>query len=217
VVGGDRLQVQVAVEGGAAALITTPGAAKFYRSGGPVAAQTHTLRVDQGAFLEWLPQETIIYAHAHAETVTRVDVAADAGFMGWDILCLGLPTCGEPFAGGRFAARLEIDRQGRPIYRDRLFVDGADGLGRPTGLRGHGVSATFVATGVNAPLRDSLRTAVTDKSALLWGLTLMDDLLVVRALGNDSAEIKDLFRCIWTWLRPRLSGRPACVPRIWET
>jgi len=217
VVGGDRLNVNVEVETDASALITTPGAAKFYRSGGLAAGQVNRLRVQSHGCLEWLPQETIIYPGAEAETTTLAALAADAGFMGWEILCMGLPACGQPFVGGRFIARLEIDRQGRPIFRDRLEIDGADGLKRLTGLRGFAVSATFLATGVTAAMRDPLRRNMDEQSDAIWGLTLMDDLLVVRMIGNDSARIKHHFQQIWAWLRPKVFGRDVCVPRIWET
>jgi urease accessory protein len=217
VAGGDQLSVTVDVKDDAATLITTPGAAKFYRSGGRVAGQTNLLRVARGGCLEWLPPETIIYPEAKAATTTRLELAVDAGFMGWEILCLGLPNCGQPFSGGRFIARLEIMRQDRPIFHDRLVIDGAGGLNRPTGLRGFPVSATFVATGVTIPMRDPLRALVDEKTEALWGLTLMDDLLVVRMLGHDSADVKYLFQQLWTWLRPNVFGREVCVPRIWGT
>ena len=217
VVGGDRLRVQVDVESAAAVLVTTPGAAKFYRSGGPAADQTNALRIEAGGCLEWLPQETIIYPGARASIRTRVEIDANAGFMGWEVLCLGLPACGRPFSNGRLTAGLEIERQGRPTFRDRLDVDSADAIQRPTGLRGFAVSGTFVATGVERTVHDGLRTWLDGKSKALWGLTLLDDLLVIRALGNDSAEINQLFRQSWAWLRPRVFGRQACVPRIWDT
>jgi urease accessory protein len=61
VVAGDRLAIRVAADPGAEALLTTPAAGKFYRSEGPVARQTVALEIGEGASLEWLPQETILY------------------------------------------------------------------------------------------------------------------------------------------------------------
>jgi urease accessory protein len=45
----------------------------------------------------------------------------------------------------------------------------------------------------------------------------MDDLLVARYLGESTGEARDIFQRLWTWLRPRLLGCPACPPRIWAT
>ncbi len=61
IVAGDRLTIKATAEAGAQALITTPAAGKFYRSGGEKAVQAVDLTVAENAGLEWLPQETIVY------------------------------------------------------------------------------------------------------------------------------------------------------------
>lgn len=61
VVGGDTLSININVQPYAHALLTTPGATKFYRSAGGTASQTQTLTVAQEGFLEWLPQENIFF------------------------------------------------------------------------------------------------------------------------------------------------------------
>jgi len=60
-VGGDELRLDLRVGEGARALVTTPAAGKAYRTLGPVSRQTQALSVADGAALEWLPQETIVY------------------------------------------------------------------------------------------------------------------------------------------------------------
>src|ERR1700754_4346657 len=67
VVGGDELQLRVETRDGAHALLTTPAAAKFYRSDGRTARQEQILRAD-GTTLEWLPQESIFYPQARVRS-----------------------------------------------------------------------------------------------------------------------------------------------------
>ncbi|KJS31072.1 MAG: hypothetical protein VR64_12980 [Desulfatitalea sp. BRH_c12] len=217
VVGGDRLEIHTAVEASASALITTPGATKFYRSGGAPAVQENYLEVQEEASLEWLPQESIVYPGAVTTVSTRVNLAKGACFMGWEILCVGLPACGQPFATGTLRNTLDIRRAGRPLFADRLRLTDADDRHRPTGLRGHSVSAIFIATGCKPDMLTPLRQLFTIIPNTLTGITLMDDLLVARYLGECSSEAKTLFQALWTWLRPYLSGRTACPPRIWAT
>jgi len=217
VVGGDRLELHAEVESDAAALITTPGAAKFYRSNGATASQQVVLEVRANGTLEWLPQETIVFPGACADLATRVHLAADAGFIGWEILCIGLPACGHPFREGLLRTTLEIRRQDRPIFMDRLRIAGDEDLNRPTGMRGCSVTGTFVAVGCRPDMAAPLRRILEGRPETLAGLTVMDDVLVARCLGNASAAAKSLFEGLWTWLRPHLSGRPACAPRIWAT
>jgi urease accessory protein len=68
IVGGDELAIEVDVGPGAHALVTTPGATRFYRSAGPAARQEATLSVAAGARLEWLPLEAIAYPAAAPRT-----------------------------------------------------------------------------------------------------------------------------------------------------
>ena len=75
IVGGDVLDIDATLDAGAQALITTPGATRFYRSSGAAAAQQATLRVVDGARLEWLPLETIAYRGCIGETRVRMELA----------------------------------------------------------------------------------------------------------------------------------------------
>ena len=89
IAGGDRLQISAALAAGTHAQITTPGAGKWYRSGGPEASQELDFALGRDAVLEWLPQETIIFDGAKAHMATRIRLDADSRYLGWEILCLG--------------------------------------------------------------------------------------------------------------------------------
>jgi urease accessory protein len=78
IAGGDALSVQVRVGEGAKALITTPGAGKWYRSNGPLATQRLEFEVARGGVFEWLPQESIVFDQVHGRTETVVRLAGDA-------------------------------------------------------------------------------------------------------------------------------------------
>src|SRR5919201_6044687 len=64
IAGGDDLGLHVEVGEGSHALLTTPGAAKWYRSAGPVAKQTLAFSVH--ATLEWLAQEPLVFDDARS-------------------------------------------------------------------------------------------------------------------------------------------------------
>lgn len=181
-VGGDQLTIDVTVGAGAHALTTTPGAAKCYRSAGPVAAQRQTLTVSAGGVLEWLPQETILFPGALIDLATSVAHNGDARFIGWDIACLGRPSNVLGFDQGQAVLRLDIARDSRPLLRERLAVTGGQGLGALSGLRGFPVTATFLASGASADGLAAARAALPpDSAALIAGITRLDDLLVARA------------------------------------
>ena len=128
IAGGDHLHICASVEAGAHAQLTTPGAGKWYRSGGADASQTLDLQVADGACLEWLPQEAIVFDGARARMDTRIELAADSRLMAWDILCLGRAAAGERFGSGRVDLACRIERAGSPIWIERGGFDGGDAL-----------------------------------------------------------------------------------------
>jgi urease accessory protein len=97
VVGGDRLFIDIDAGAGAHALLTTPGATKWYRAsqlsastGRPgVSSQVVRLAAGAGANLEWLPQETIFYNGAQVRLDTEIALGAGAQYIGCEVLCFG--------------------------------------------------------------------------------------------------------------------------------
>lgn len=217
VVGGDRLEIHVEVRDRAHALLTTPGAAKFYRSSGARAEQAQRLMVEAGGVLEWLPQEGIVFPGARLRLTTEVDLEPGARFMGWEVLSFGRPAIGERFHCGVADLGLSVRRAGVPLLLERLRLSDGEGLDAVSGLRGHPVSGTLVASGAEKGDLEALRDGRHPDAGLLWGATLLDDLLVVRCLAGGVEPVHRLFRSIWGILRPRLFGAPVCPPRIWAT
>ena len=77
-VGGDTLDIRVQVAPGAHALVTTPGATRFYKTNGAPATQRTHLQLDAGARLEWLPLEAIAYNQYDAHNLLHLDIAEGA-------------------------------------------------------------------------------------------------------------------------------------------
>ncbi len=217
VVGGDSLAIDIEVTQNAHALLTTPGAAKFYRSAGPLAGQIQKLKIEPGGILEWFPLESILFPGARLQARTEIELSGDARFFGWEMTSLGRPVIQERFRFGYLDAALSVRRDGRPLLLDRMRIGGSADLDGPCGLRGHPVYATLIATGANASDLESARAAAQAPPDMLLGITLIDDLLIARCLADLTEPVQQVFCRIWTELRPRLIGRPACPPRIWAT
>ncbi len=220
-VGGDELTIDVVMESGGHALLTTPAATKAYRSADDVlvAHQTQRLRVAPGAALEWLPQESILFNGARLVLNTRVDLDGDAAFIGWEVLCLGRPACDEAFARGRLTQRFEVWRDGRPLAIERATIDGgAPVLAAAWGLRGAPVTGTMYSAPAPAGGLDDIRSALADlPGGELAAASLLDGVLVCRYLGPSPERARDLFARVWSMVRPVVLGRPAVRPRIWMT
>ncbi|GAC1422190.1 MAG: urease accessory protein UreD [Burkholderiaceae bacterium] len=222
VVGGDEMDIGVRVGPLAHALITTPGAAKWYRANGCTSAQTVTLSIAQGASLEWLPQETIFFDSASVQLRHDVDLAVDGCYLGSEILCFGRAASGESFDRGCIEQRTTIRRGGRLIWFEQgAIVAGSALLRGPFGLSGCTVCATLIAVGagLNPALVDAIRCSASAQpgSNHVFGVTLMKTVLVARYIGNSSALARALMCATWALVRPVLTGYDATIPRVWNT
>jgi urease accessory protein len=221
IAGGDRLHIAVNVGPEAHAQITTPGAGKWYRSGGEEASQTLEFTVGDDAILEWLPQETIVFDGARSRMETRVQLASGSRYFGWEILCLGRSASGERFANGFIDLRTRIERNGQPLWLERGHIEGNDPLlASRAGWAGASIGGTLLATLppeiVVAPLLEACR-AIAPQDDAEHAMTALPGLLVGRYLGHNSEAARNWFAALWETLRPRLLGRPALTPRIWNT
>jgi urease accessory protein len=217
VAGGDRLGLAVDVGAHAHAQMTTPGAAKWYRSAGPVAQQTLEVRVAEDAILEWLPQEAIVFDGARAALATTVALAANATFIGWDVVCLGRTHAGERFASGTLTQSLQISRVGILLRCDRMALDGESrALQSGAILNGAPVFGTMVAAGdIGDDALASCRRVSCDDGE--GAVTLLPHVLVARYRGGSAPAARTYFANLWRVLRPALAGRAAMTPRIWNT
>jgi urease accessory protein len=207
--GGDELELRARAAAGAHALLTTPGAGKWYRSAGPWAAQR--LRFDVAGALEWLPQETIVFDGARARLDTEVRLGAHARYLGWEILCLGRTGSGEKFARGEMRLSTQVFRDDRLLWLERGRIEGGGALlDSPAGLQGMPVCGTLVAA---CPMVDLAACREIESLAV----TQLPGVLVARYLGDSSEQAKRLFTRLWAVLRPALFGRAAQPPRIWST
>ena len=224
VVGGDELRIDVALDQGTHALLTTPAAGKFYRSAGPLAHQFQQFAVAPGAMLEWLPQETILFSGARVQTLTRVELSGDAGFIGWEILGLGRPAAGELFSTGEYRQDFELWRDDEPLYLEQgCYGGGAPILDAPWGLQGRPVSGLLVcAAAVPGDVINAIRAewkAIIPASPTpeLATVSQLDGVLIGRYLGSSTAWARRLFILAWGLLRPAVLSRPPCPSRFWNT
>jgi urease accessory protein len=222
-VGGDELDIGVQVARGAHALISTPGATRFYASDQAFATQRVDLRLDAGARLEWLPLETIAYPGCRADNRWSAHLAEGAELIAWDVTALGLPGAAQPFDSGEFRQRLEIPgcwlEQARIDARDQRLLDS------PLGLGGHRCMGTLVLA-AGSPLARERRERLLERvrealgearGEVLAAATCPNErVLAVRAVAPLVEPLMACLQGAWAALRPAAWDLPGDAPRIWR-
>jgi urease accessory protein len=220
IAGGDQLEIRVEADAGAHALLTTPGAGKWYRSSGAQSSQRIHMKVGAGATAEWLPQESIVFSGAQARMRTVVELEQERALYrrGNDLLRPARqrrelrqrpPASGDGHSLRREAALART-------RRDRGRLGPARIAHRPCRLqRLQHVADRRCRADAGSPA--ACRTAGSREAGAQWGVSLLPQLLVGRYLGHSAEAAREWLMQLWAVLRPAMSGREAIAPRIWNT
>ncbi|MGF1536561.1 MAG: urease accessory protein UreD [Elainellaceae cyanobacterium] len=229
IVGGDCLHHRLTLHPDAHALVTTAAAAKVYRSAGGTALQTTEITIESGACLEWFPQEIILFNGAHYRQQVHVSLAADALWLGWDIVRLGRSARGETLQSGSWRSETVVHQGGKPVWIDLVGINGdSELLSSLNGLNQAPVVGTFVAIGRDAPpslvaacrqqaiaVQAAHQTGVSGDRSPKFGVTRLMSGLLCRYQGASSAQARQWFEGVWSVVREHHLQRSGCRPRVW--
>lgn len=218
VAAGDDLCVRVDCASGSRALLTTPGATKWYRSERDPAVQRIRLSLAGNAVLEWLPRENILFDRSNVELRLDVDLAGSATYLGWDIMSFGRAASGERWTRGALRIVSRIRQEGLLLWSETGNLDAASGFAQSlVGLRGFSVCGSFVVAGreISDELLVRCRGFDPPPENGEVGITRLPRLLIARYLGDSTQGALAWFVRLWSVLRPGLTDRRACPPRVW--
>ncbi len=220
-VGGDVLELSPRVEEGGKALFTAQAAEKVYGSNGRDCRIAVRLEAGAGAWLEWLPQETIVFEGARLRRRTCLDVRDGGRILAGEILVFGRRAMGERLTRGLVREDREVRRDGRLVWAEALCLedDIAATLAHPAGFDGAAACATAVYAGPDAPRwLDLARRLTEDGTApdLRAGASLVNGVLVVRWLAGDALQLRRAFASFWVALRAAAAGLAPSLPTIWH-
>lgn len=222
IAGGDALEIDVRVGDDAHAVLTTPGATKWYKSQGRFGTQRVSLAVGARGRLDWLPLENIVFEHADARQAITVTLGKGATAIGWDATLLGRQAAGEQWTQGQWRTHFALRNAANKLLWAEQAVLPADDAQRTgeTGLAGFPVFAALWAVGpaCTRELAESLAPGLPFDDTLRAGITcLPDNVLVLRVLGRDMETVRKLMINHWLTLRPLVHGVPAEPLRLWST
>lgn len=212
---GDRLKMAIEVGPKAHAIVATQAAEKIYRAA-KAADHCHmdiAVTVGEGAMLDWLPQETIVFESARLKRRTVADVAAGGSLLACEMVVLGRAASGERFTGGLLldswsVRRIDEKGAGKLVWTDTLRVEGETPSG--AGFRDANALATVVGVwDTPEPHFEKARGLLASADKVRAGVTLVNGILVARLLGEATAVRTATTRFLGDFRGRRL-------PRVWH-
>jgi urease accessory protein len=210
VAGGDRFDISIAVQEHSRLTVTTAAAEKVYRSPGLNAQLNITLRVDDGAHLAWLPQETILFDQARVARRIDVDLAETASLLLCEIVVFGRTAMGERMMQGHFSDRWRLRRGGRLVFAENVRLDGEVGarLARPATAK----DGVAIGTALIVPGDEAIVERIRETSAKFGGevgVSAWNGFAMVRFCAQDAARLRtDMMTVLGTI-------SPSALPRLW--
>jgi len=211
---GDTLHYALDLRSGAKVVATTQAAERAYRAEGGTARVTVSHGVGAGGWLDWLPQETILFDSAHLTRETRIDLAEDAGCLLLEAVVLGRAAMGERIRQLHFSDKRQIFRAEKPVFFEPWFQNSNIlAKGPRKGLIGSARAfATLVLVAKGAEDAVGTARAALTVPGVEAAASGFDGKCVVRILAEDGWPLRKQILQLMGALR-----RGAPPPRVWQT
>ena len=211
VAGGDQLSFAFSVDNGAEAVFSTQGAERIYRTLGPEAEVKIDLSIGEGAQLDWVPQETILFSGARLGRRIAVDVAASGRLLIVEMVTFGRIASGEIMGVGTLHDDWRVRRDGRLVFAEAMRLDGdmASLLARPTIAGGARAMALLLLVAPDAENKlDIVRGALASPRSIC-GSSTWNGMLTARFMSEEPAAVRhDVMAALRAVSHRRL-------PRVW--
>ncbi|PKP85478.1 MAG: urease accessory protein UreD [Alphaproteobacteria bacterium HGW-Alphaproteobacteria-2] len=208
--GGDRLSLALDLAGGCRATATTQTAERAYRSTGGAARVAVHHRLGEGAHLDWLPQETILFDGSDLARETVIELGPDASCLMLEAVVLGRAAMGETGRRVRLRDTRRISREGRPVLVEPLHLGTEALTAGPAVLAGARAFATLALVAQGAEDAVARVCRELGEAGVSGGASGFDGRLVIRLMAGDGWPLRRQILRLLAVLRP---GPP---PRVWQ-
>lgn len=212
--GGDDFQVRLSADSDTHLTVSTQTAERIYRALGH---QHANMRIDMeltgAASLHWLPQETILFDGARFSRQLNVEMNEGASFLASEMMVFGRTAMNEAVLKGSLQDQWRIRRGGKLIHAEALRLDGeiAQKLSQVASATSSICLSTILYISRDAEACvNAVRIFFKDYPEVKTAVTAWDGKLIIRSLGNDTAQLKKLLAQFIEQFRKIAN------PRVWN-
>lgn len=212
--GGDHMTWSAEVAPNGRMVLTTQACERIYRSIGGAATVETRLAVGANAHLDWLPQETILFAASRLDRRIEIDLAEGASLTAVEAILLGRDAMGEAALDAQLRDNWRIRRNGRLIHAEATRLDGTlaerNGLSLLDGRRAFATVLHVAPSAEHCAARlFRLREVLPADGRIASSAN--GERLVIRALAQTGLALRRLIVPILA----ELSGAGS-LPRLWH-
>ena len=206
--GGDRVRWTAEAGPGAKLVLTTPACERVYRSLGTDAQVENRLVAQEGAHIDWLPQETILFEASRLDRRLEVDLKGGATLTAVEAVLIGRQAMGEAAPGAGLRDNWRIRRNGRLIHAEATVLSGDPAERSSLSLLdGASAFATVLHIAPDAERRlDTVRALLPESG----GASVIGDRLTIRLLAGSGLALRRSLSPIIALL-----SSAGSLPRLW--
>jgi urease accessory protein len=212
---GDRYTLNFSVGPGGCGHITTQAATKIHEMDANYAAQTQEILLEEGSYLEYLPETVIPFRHSRFHTRTRIRIAPTATLLYSEVLLGGRQfyQAGELFEFDLFSSWVSGERlDGTNLFVEKFLIEP-----QKSPISRLGVMGDFSVFGNVILLTPPEHThQIYSQVDAVWnkeenwaaGASLLpnDAGLIYKVLGPKTSVVHDKIRNFWSLVRHQVTG-----------
>jgi len=217
--GGDHLITEIKLEPGTHVCLSTPSATRVYRTEGKPAIVETTIRVGEGATLEYFPDHVIPHAGSALRQSLRLEMARGSRAILVDSIASGRRAHGERWRFRELDSRTEVRAGGRPVYINRTRIVPGDLRPDEPGVMEDFDYMTCVSVFADeftqwTEVCDALNAELEQTPEIRGGASLLArGGCVARFLARSAPDMTSMNKRLWACARQRVLGLSAFEDR----
>ena len=209
ITGGDKLSVTVELKERVRATVTTQTAERVYKAGHDLGKVEVQLNLKQDSFLDWLPQETILFDKSALKRKITVNMHKTSKLFMVESIILGRSAMGETLTNNLFVDHWRILQENKLVYTESLKLSNASELSGLATLGENKALATLLYVAPNAEEKVQHMRALLEQCDLVSAASAWDGKLVTRLITDSPQRLRAALIFIISEFRKKQ------LPRVW--
>ena len=210
--GGDQIEIDMEVDPFGELCITSQAAERIYRAGQGTVRICGRLDVGEGALMEWMPRETILYDGSGLDRSVEVSLCPASRFLSVDMMIFGREAFGERIKRIHLNDQRRVFRAGKLIFADgfRLQTGMLEKVCHSAAIGQNRAMASFFYTGSDAQLRISAVRDTVEKMNVQGAVSCWNNMIFARFLSENPQKLLTEMAGFLEWFRGR------SLPQVWR-